>query len=280
MAQATGDFDPNAVVNYENEARAQGWKPQEEWVGDPERWVDAETFVTRAQNWSGHLKKEVEQLRKLMREQAALNKKNQEQVIAQAKQREAALQQHIQNLEAQRAAAISQFKGEEAVALERTIRDASTELEEVKKQTIPQVDPTAAQVAADWRSEHAWYGTDDDLTKECDFIGNSFGQMHPDYPLEEILDFVDKEMSRRHPELKGKITKPAGPQGSDTGSGVRNVTQGAGDDLPKWADLDEDTRKVADQLIARKVYKNRKEYLESAAIDPNIPITEIFKKGK
>jgi hypothetical protein len=273
--QATQDFVPGEV-NFENEARAQGWRPREEWTGDSSRWVDAETFVTRAQNWSGHLKKEIDELKSLMRQQAALNKKNQEALIQRARIREQELTAHIENLEAQRAQAISTSNGQEAVALERGIREANAELSQVKEQAKPAIDPIAAQVAADWRASNPWYGTDKDLTKECDFIGNTYGQMHPDEPLSDILDFTEKEMKRRHPELGGQVgNRPSGPQ-SGTVSGVRNVQSQDTSSTPKWEELDDDTKMVADGLIKKHVFKDRNAYLAAAAVPQDAPISTQY----
>jgi hypothetical protein len=44
-------------ATYESEARQQGWMPQEEFKGDPDRWTDAETFVRRADEVLPILKK-------------------------------------------------------------------------------------------------------------------------------------------------------------------------------------------------------------------------------
>lgn len=50
---ATGDANgaappPDASppdIDLEQRARANGWRPKEQWKGDPNRWVDAETFM-------------------------------------------------------------------------------------------------------------------------------------------------------------------------------------------------------------------------------------------
>src|SRR5690554_228223 len=45
------DLDPleERAVRLEEKARQQGWRPFEEWDGDPDDWVGAETFVVRGQ---------------------------------------------------------------------------------------------------------------------------------------------------------------------------------------------------------------------------------------
>lgn len=44
--------------DFEAEARQQGWTPQEDFKGDPSRWIDAETFVKRADEVMPLLKKQ------------------------------------------------------------------------------------------------------------------------------------------------------------------------------------------------------------------------------
>ena len=34
---------------YEGEAREMGWRPKEEWQGEPEKWRDAKEFVERGE---------------------------------------------------------------------------------------------------------------------------------------------------------------------------------------------------------------------------------------
>lgn len=48
--------------DYEAEARLQGWRPKEEFPGDQNRWVDAETFVKRADEVMPLLKAQNKQL--------------------------------------------------------------------------------------------------------------------------------------------------------------------------------------------------------------------------
>lgn len=36
-------------VDYEKQAKAMGWVPQEQWKGDPEKWTDAQEYVERGE---------------------------------------------------------------------------------------------------------------------------------------------------------------------------------------------------------------------------------------
>ena len=57
--------------NTEQEARNLGWVPQEEFRGDPGKWVDAETFVERGHTIMPILKSNNKKLEEQLRSQAA-----------------------------------------------------------------------------------------------------------------------------------------------------------------------------------------------------------------
>lgn len=50
-------------AEIEQAAREMGWRPQEEFRGDLTKWVDAETFVSRGENFIPILRKDREELR-------------------------------------------------------------------------------------------------------------------------------------------------------------------------------------------------------------------------
>ncbi len=69
LAEPTNTVEPaetndNAAPerDYEAEARTHGWRPQEEFKGDPSAWTDAKTFVERADTVMPLLKKQNREL--------------------------------------------------------------------------------------------------------------------------------------------------------------------------------------------------------------------------
>lgn len=46
--------------DFDAEARQQGWTPKDEFKGDPEKWIDAEAFVSRGETVMPLLKKQVQ----------------------------------------------------------------------------------------------------------------------------------------------------------------------------------------------------------------------------
>lgn len=71
--EGAGD-EQQAPRDFDAEARQHGWVPKDEFKGDPARWVDAETFATRAdevmpllRKTNEHLKRELKDVRKQAR---------------------------------------------------------------------------------------------------------------------------------------------------------------------------------------------------------------------
>jgi len=64
--------EPNpsiAADPYESEAREQGWKPQDEYEGDPNKWRPAKEFVERGELFGkiDSLGKELKETRKALK---------------------------------------------------------------------------------------------------------------------------------------------------------------------------------------------------------------------
>lgn len=54
---------PQVDPNVETEARRGGWKPKDQWHGNPAGWIDADTFVKRGREIAPHIAREAGQLR-------------------------------------------------------------------------------------------------------------------------------------------------------------------------------------------------------------------------
>ena len=61
--------------DYEHDAQQEGWRPKEEWQGNPEQWVDAKTFVERGEKIAGILKKKVDSLEQRLSAAEVANRK-------------------------------------------------------------------------------------------------------------------------------------------------------------------------------------------------------------
>ena len=51
--QVAGETSKQVSTNpYEGQAREMGWRPKDEWEGEPEKWRDAKEFVERGELYS------------------------------------------------------------------------------------------------------------------------------------------------------------------------------------------------------------------------------------
>lgn len=169
--------------DYEGEAKTSGWVEQSQWKGPADRWVDAQTFVERGEQFfpfvQAKLKKSLDKIDVLegtVNELRDVNKQFRE-FSDKALERERKEKAHLLGeLETARAQAITDGDGKEAVRLEKEIR--AVEKEPIKTQ------PSESPEVSSWKAENAWYGSDAELSA--------------------IADGLSEVVARENPGLKGK----------------------------------------------------------------------------
>jgi len=189
----------NEERNYEDEARKEGWVPQEEWKGDPERHVDAQRFVERGEEINGFLKKKVgrleERIDSLTQTNAEFKQFTDKQYAKEHKKNE----RLVAELEQVKAQAITDGDGAAAVKAEKDIQSLQSEPEQ------QQPDPALERMSREWGEKNSWYGTDKELTEYAEFIyprviGDGFtGQGY--------FDELDRRMEKAHPDKFGNTNR-------------------------------------------------------------------------
>lgn len=196
--------------SIEDVAREQGWRPKEEYDGDPTKWVSAETFVAK-----GELIDRIEALGKELK---------------QAKKANQMLLDHhnkVKAVEFERA--LEHLKNQKKTAYENNDVDAIVEIDEkiasVKETRKAQEAQDAAQTTdtqefhpefIEWKTGNKWYDKDADLKEEADIMGLTYARKHPDAPPKEVLSYVAKQIKRLYPE---KFSNPARSQPNAVESG-------------------------------------------------------------
>jgi hypothetical protein len=139
------DNDQQTERDFDAEARAHGWTPKEEFRGDPSRWVDAETFIKRADEVMPLLKKKTQNQDRKIAELEKLVKR-----LTKAEQ--TAYESALKDLKAQQreAAAVGDTDAYDRI---------DGQLEDLRKNTEADVahgeDPAAEYEA--FREANAWY---------------------------------------------------------------------------------------------------------------------------
>jgi hypothetical protein len=177
-------------VNYEEEASKDGWVPQEEWKGAPEKWVDAQTFVENGQKINGILKSKVERLESALEENKRAAKEFKEWTDKQREKERTELKSRIAELEKEREKAVSEGDGQKFTEVDREIR---------KLEKAPQDDPLK-EIAAAWQTENTWYKprSDDELSIYADGIADRVAA--EGYTGRAYFNEITRRVQSRFPE--------------------------------------------------------------------------------
>ena len=148
--------------DFEKEAREDNWVDKDEWKGDEDKWVDAETFVKRGEEFAPFIKaknrrlmEEIEGLKGRVNELQDGNKQFKEFHDSALKAEEQKRDKLIQELEEARAKAVEDSDG-------KAFKDADGKLQQIRAQEkktengAGKLSPEAQQ----WLEDHPQYNTD------------------------------------------------------------------------------------------------------------------------
>lgn len=185
-----------APTQYEEQARAQGWRPQEEWEGDPEKWRPAKEFVER-----GELFGKIDSLGKDLKETRKALKMLQEH---HTKVRESEYKRAVEELKTLQKKHLEEGNSDGYLETTELLTDLKAEQKarEVVEQTAPaQPDPRFLT----WVDQNKWYAQNAEMREYADSIGMGYASKHPDLDPEDVLKYVAKEVKER---FKDRFTNP------------------------------------------------------------------------
>ena len=145
--------DDPTIPDYEAEARERGWKPKEQFIGDPNIWVDAEEFVKREPLYKA-LHKVSRELRRQQDANEALKKFYQGQ-----------LKKEQNQLEQRRDDALARDDAQGAVEAERQLNAVTAQAGTLTPQT------DLKRVFETWVADNDWYRSKSDMKEYADAIG-------------------------------------------------------------------------------------------------------------
>lgn len=261
--KAPADIDPDV----EKLARESGWRPQDEYKGD--NWVDAKTFVERGENILALVKADRDRQKKELAELKATQDQFKEFVKKNADADKARLVAELNELKAQRAEAISNGDGAQAVELEDRIDAAKTAMAETKTEAI-EPKQQVAQHFTDWLAENTWMNNDVALRGAADAIGMDLVKQRPELMgTRELLDEVSKKIKDSFPEKfnRNSARSPFDAPSSSTTRRVGGNSNGSGyRDLPtalkQQADSFAAQGLMSKDEYAKDVFSNKEMYKE------------------
>lgn len=175
------------VNSMEERAKAMGWRPQEEWEGEPEDWIDAKEYVGRKPLFDGmaSLKRELKENQKALRALAAHHEKV----------REVEFKRALETLKAEKKAAFEAGDTDKIVEVDDQITDLKAQLkaeELAAKQPSNQVHPNFIA----WVERNSWYAQDPVLRQKADEIGIGHAMSHPEKSADDVLEYVEREIKK------------------------------------------------------------------------------------
>jgi hypothetical protein len=218
-------------LNYEEIAKQDGWTPKDSWKGDPNRWVDAKTFVERGaqilpivQAKNRKLVETVEELKSTVNELKEGNKLFREFHESTLAKAERERNQLISELEAQRAKAITEGDGQTFTQVDKRLQEVRAEQPKSSKK-----ESTYTPEQQAWLAENQWYTTDRTLKAIADGLSDVLAQEMPHLSgkafLDKLTERVKAEVPHKfeNPRRQEQITGEAGRKGAKSGRGYEDL---------------------------------------------------------
>lgn len=152
----------NEERNYEQEARDDGWVDSPEWKGDPEKHVDAKTFVERGEKISGILKSKIGRLEDRIDSLTQSNAEFKQYTDKQYAKEHDKNKLLVVELEQAKAQAITDGDGAAAVRAEKEIQNL--------QQEAPPDNRAYNQLAEQWAADNPWYASNPKLARYADGV--------------------------------------------------------------------------------------------------------------
>lgn len=232
------------VDPFEEQAREQGWKPKEEYEGDPNKWKPAKEFVER-----GELFGKIDTLGRELKETKKALKMMQEH---HAKVKETEYKRAVDELKALQKRHLEEGNSDGYLETTELLTDLKAEQKarEAVAQVAPQqqVDPRFNE----WVNNNRWYAQDQEMREYADVVGLGYSSKNPNLDPEDVLKYVTQQVKVRFKEKfqNPNRTKPSAVEGANTTSSPKTSS----------FELTEDERKVMNTFV-RQNLMTKEEYI-------------------
>ena len=233
---------------YETDAREMGWRPKDEWEGDPDKWRDAKEFVER-----GELYGKIDTMGRELKETKKALKMLQEH---HSKVKETEFKRAVDELKALQKKHLEEGNSDGYIETTELLTDLKAEQKarQVVQETTP---PPVDRRFTDWVGENKWYESNADMRDYADIIGQGYAKNHPGIDPVEVLKYVTKEVKVRFKDSfqNPNRTKPNAVEGGAQGAPVKKGS----------FDLTEDERKVMNTFVRQGVM-TKEEFIDQVKL--------------
>lgn len=246
------------LSDAEIKAAEQGWTPEDQWHGDPDKWVNAEEFLNRGEKHNGILRERNE---KLIAEVSALKQELRDSVkqfgeaTRQAETR--AYNKAMKTLKQQQLEAVQNGDTEMWAELEDEKTSLQTEYNKANQPQQQQYNPDTDPHFISWHSNNQWYNDDLDMTVYANQIAPIVANKVGNNSSPEFYNAISNEIRKKYPDKFRNVNRdrPSPVQGAAQEGGKPNNRKGKG-----YNDLPEEAKKACDRFVKQNVM-TQDEYL-------------------
>lgn len=236
--------------DYDAEAKRHGWTPKDGFKGDPAKWVDAETFVKRADEVMPFLKKQNDGLK---REIDDLKKQFKQASKYFSKAEERAYERAMTDLQSRMDEAVESGDVAASRRVLKEMDDLKADAPPAPGAEKPEINLEAeGRKIRDWIEHTDWYGPDTAKTKYADEI--LVPMLGPAHEYEGGTEAWLAEIERRV-ERKFAPAKP-----NPVNGGGNRAAPGKGG--KSFADLPPEAKKLCDKWVASGIVDSREAYVK------------------
>lgn len=245
------DNQPIELSPVEQEARAAGWVPKEEYNGDEHKWVDAGEFLRRGELFSKIEKqnKELKDVRKALQQLAEHN----------AKIKDIAYKEAIETLKAQKKQALEEGDADALIEIDEKIletKEAQKAEQAAQKAQLKQEAQELHPEFAAWVNRNDWYSKFAPMRAFADSLGAELAAQGKS--PSEVLKEVEKQVKEEFPQRFRNPNKDK-PSAVESGGGKAGK-QSYGGYEP--TDIE---RQIAKRFVRQGAFKSEAEYFKQLA---------------
>lgn len=245
VSRETSESDEDVPTEIEALAAEEGWSAEDKWRGDPDKWVDARTFIRQG--------------RTILR--STLQRQDGE--LSEMKSTMGEFRDHYRNVE-QRAhdRAMADLKTEQRAAVTEGDTDAydaaGKKIDELDKEA-PAVPVAASEQKPDpyfqpFCEANLWYGDDIKMTAYAESISTVVGRK---YKGQSFYDKITEEVRAEFPDKFSNAARKKPSRVESSGAGTMRRGNGA---RKTYADLPADAKAACNRFVKQKLM-TRDEYI-------------------
>jgi hypothetical protein len=250
----------------EEQARALGWKPEDEFRGDKSKWTDAEAFLEVHGRNNGALRNALAQqakdLAELKEQMRGMDSAHRKIFDMQIKKQKEEFDQQVAFLKAQKREALRSGEHETASDIDEqldSLRERGPELPEAPQtqSVTPGLQPNWRdnKILSAWADRNSWFDKDEDMSAYAGAIGQQLRAQNPAMPFSGLLEEVTVRVRKAFPQ-KFTATRRSPVEGATPGATA------AATGTRTYAGLPRDAKAACDEAVAEGNGMTQKQWVE------------------